>query len=121
MMHLANVRPGGRYLAVDDASGMVVSAILERMGGKKVSIIVYIASHHCIAGEGRLLTICDVDSPPAYPVMTNMNFKKDVFISVLLSLNWATVQEDYTPSKPDQHAPLLTYEVAVQLWHQLSL
>jgi tRNA (adenine-N(1)-)-methyltransferase non-catalytic subunit len=33
MMNLANIRPGGRYLAVDDASGVVVSAILERMGG----------------------------------------------------------------------------------------
>ncbi|KIM88856.1 hypothetical protein PILCRDRAFT_813845 [Piloderma croceum F 1598] len=80
MMNIANIRPGGRYLAVDDASGMVVSAILERMGG-----------------EGRLLTICDVDSPPAYPVMTNMNFKKHIFASALSSLNWATVQEDYTP------------------------
>jgi len=51
------------------------------------------------AGEGRLLTICDVDSPPAYPVMTNMNFKKHIFASVLSSLNWATVQEDYTPGE----------------------
>jgi len=49
------------------------------------------------AGEGRLLTICDVDSPPAYPVMTQMNFKKHIFPSTLSSLNWATVQEDYIP------------------------
>lgn len=34
MVNMANIRPGGRYLAVDDASGMVVSAILERLGGK---------------------------------------------------------------------------------------
>ena len=39
MMNMANIRPGGRYLVVDDASGMVVSAMLERMGGKKCSII----------------------------------------------------------------------------------
>jgi hypothetical protein len=55
--------------------------------------------HYSFAGEGRLLTICDVDSPPAYPVMTHMNFKKDIFASVLSSMNWATVQENYTPGR----------------------
>ena len=100
---MANIRPGGRYLAVDDASGMVVSAILERMGGKKNPIIDFCCVSRTILGEGRLLTICDVDSPPAYPVMTNMNFNKDIFASALSSLNWATVQEDYTPGKLDRH------------------
>lgn len=33
MLNLANIRQGGRYIAVDDASGLLVSAILERMGG----------------------------------------------------------------------------------------
>jgi tRNA (adenine58-N1)-methyltransferase non-catalytic subunit len=33
MMNLANIHPGGRYLAVDDASGLVVAAILDKMGG----------------------------------------------------------------------------------------
>ena len=33
MLLLANVQPGGRYLVVDDASGMVVSGVLERLGG----------------------------------------------------------------------------------------
>jgi tRNA (adenine-N(1)-)-methyltransferase non-catalytic subunit len=102
MMNMANIRPGGRYLAVDDASGMVVSAVLERMGGKNCSrtcFFFFAASHLGNAGEGRLLTICDVDSPPAYPVMTNMNFKKHIFASALSSLNWATVQEDYTPGR----------------------
>ncbi|KAI1793101.1 Gcd10p-domain-containing protein [Ganoderma leucocontextum] len=79
MLNLANIRPGGRYLAVDDASGVVVSAVLDRLGGK-----------------GRLITICDVDSPPAYPVMTQMNFRKEV-TNIMSSLNWATADEDYTP------------------------
>lgn len=35
MLAMANVLPGGRYLAVDDASGLVAAAILERMGGTK--------------------------------------------------------------------------------------
>lgn len=33
MLNLANVRPGGRYLVVDDASGLLISAVLERVGG----------------------------------------------------------------------------------------
>ncbi|KZT08696.1 Gcd10p-domain-containing protein [Laetiporus sulphureus 93-53] len=79
MLNMANIRPGGRYLAVDDASGVIVAGVLERMGG-----------------IGRLITICDVDSPPAYPVMVHMNFKKEV-VQVMSSLNWATADEDYTP------------------------
>lgn len=56
-----------------------------------------------LVGEGRLLTICDVDSPPAYPVMTHMNFKKDVIVLALSSLNWATAQEGYTPGKQNNN------------------
>lgn len=33
MLNLANIRPGGKYLAVDDASGVIVAGILERLGG----------------------------------------------------------------------------------------
>lgn len=33
MLSMAGVRPGGRYLAVEEASGLVVSAILDRLGG----------------------------------------------------------------------------------------
>ncbi|EED85187.1 hypothetical protein POSPLDRAFT_134856, partial [Postia placenta Mad-698-R] len=77
MLNLANIRPGGRYLAVDDASGVVVAGILERLGG-----------------NGRLLTICDVDSPPAYPVTVHMNFRKE-YADKLSSLNWATADEEY--------------------------
>jgi len=88
MLNLANIRPGGRYLAVDDASGMVVAGILERMGG-----------------EGRLLTICDTDSPPAYPVVANMNFKPHITAGILVSLNWATSEEDYTPIIPPSNVP----------------
>jgi tRNA (adenine-N(1)-)-methyltransferase non-catalytic subunit len=50
-------------------------------------------------GEGRLITICDTDSPPPYPVMANMNFKPSIVSGVLASLNWATSEEDYTPRK----------------------
>ncbi|KAH9923664.1 Gcd10p-domain-containing protein [Fomitopsis serialis] len=87
MLNLANIRPGGKYLAVDDASGIVVAGIVERLGG-----------------QGRLITICDVDSPPAYPAMVHMNFSKEVN-QVLASLNWATADEEYTPIIPPSEPP----------------
>ena len=34
LLNLASIRPGGRYLAVDDASGIVVTGILQRLGGQ---------------------------------------------------------------------------------------
>ncbi|KAJ7293039.1 Gcd10p family-domain-containing protein [Mycena rebaudengoi] len=88
ILNMANIRPGGRYLAVDDASGLIVSGILERMGG-----------------SGRLITICHTDSPPAYPVMVNMNFKNEMVTPVLSSLNWATAQPNYTPLGPPVDLP----------------
>lgn len=51
-----------------------------------------------VSGNGRLITICDVDSPPAYPVMTQMNFPKELTANVLSSLNWGTADEEHTPS-----------------------
>ncbi|KAF8445648.1 Gcd10p-domain-containing protein [Boletus edulis BED1] len=80
MLNLASVRPGGRYIVVDDASGLLVSSILDRIG--------------C---EGRIISINDADSPPAYPALTLLNYEKETLTSVLSTLNWATAQEDYTP------------------------
>ncbi|KIJ66228.1 hypothetical protein HYDPIDRAFT_174382 [Hydnomerulius pinastri MD-312] len=88
MLNLANVRPGGRYIVVDDASGLVVSAVLDRIG--------------C---EGRIISINDADSPPAYPVLALMNYEKEILSQVLSSLNWATAQEDYTPIMPPLDPP----------------
>ena len=33
MLNLVSVRPGGRYLVVDEASGVLVAGVLERLGG----------------------------------------------------------------------------------------
>lgn len=33
MLSMGNVHPGGKYLVVDDASGIVVTAVIERLGG----------------------------------------------------------------------------------------
>ncbi|EAU92549.2 eukaryotic translation initiation factor 3 62 kDa subunit [Coprinopsis cinerea okayama7 len=87
ILNLANVRPGGRYLVVDDASGLIAAGVLTRLGG-----------------EGRLLAICDTESPPAFPVFTQMNFDQNV-TKPLASLNWATSQKDYTPIVPPSELP----------------
>ncbi|GJE89581.1 Gcd10p-domain-containing protein [Phanerochaete sordida] len=87
ILNLASIRPGGRYLCVDDASGIVVTGILQRL-----------------AGEGRLITICDIESPPAYPCMVQMNFPKE-HTAVISSLNWATADEDYTPIVASSEPP----------------
>ena len=39
MLNMANIRPGGKYLAVDEASGIVVAGILERLGGTHYPIM----------------------------------------------------------------------------------
>ncbi|KAJ2914755.1 hypothetical protein MD484_g5651, partial [Candolleomyces efflorescens] len=82
MLNLANIHPGGNYLLVDDASGLVAAGILERLGG-----------------EGRLLAICDTESPPAFPVLQQMNFEPQI-TKALTSLNWATAQESHNPLVP---------------------
>ncbi|KAL4070689.1 Gcd10p family-domain-containing protein [Scleroderma citrinum] len=83
MLNLANVRPGGRYIIVDEASGLIVAAVLDRLGG-----------------ECRIISINDSDSPPAYPVLNLMNYDRKSLASVLATLNWATAQEDHTPVFP---------------------
>ncbi|KAK7063971.1 Adenine(58)-N(1)-methyltransferase non-catalytic subunit TRM6 [Favolaschia claudopus] len=100
ILNMANIRPGGRYLAVDDASGLLVSGILERMGGKAIGIILFQLTHSSfLVGSGRLITIGNSDSPPAYPVMVNMNFTAET-VAPLSSLNWATADQSHTPLVP---------------------
>ncbi|KZT43855.1 Gcd10p-domain-containing protein [Sistotremastrum suecicum HHB10207 ss-3] len=80
MMTLANVHPGGRYLVADDVSGLLIACMLERLGG-----------------EGRVMNICDVESPPVYHIVSYMNFEPQMVDNVLVSLNWATADEMHEP------------------------
>ncbi|KDQ15589.1 hypothetical protein BOTBODRAFT_624451 [Botryobasidium botryosum FD-172 SS1] len=84
ILNLANIRPGGRYLVVDDASGLLVAGILERLGG-----------------AGKLLAIADVECPPAFHVLGGMNFSPESTSSVLSSITWASADESYTPILPN--------------------
>jgi tRNA (adenine-N(1)-)-methyltransferase non-catalytic subunit len=78
LLNLANIRPGGRYLVVDDTGGLVTAAIADRMG--------------C---EGRILLFNDADSPPAWGVLNVMNFGERE-LSFIKWLNWMEAEEDYS-------------------------
>lgn len=81
LLNSVSVRPGARMLVVDDVSGLLVAAVLERLGG-----------------SGRCIAITDVDGPSAFPVVAHMNFEPEVQSSTILStINWAAADEDYTP------------------------
>jgi tRNA (adenine-N(1)-)-methyltransferase non-catalytic subunit len=97
LLHLGDVHPGGRYLVVDDVSGLLVSAVLDRLNGQSLSSSPFISADLGV-GDGRLLSIGDVDGTPSYPVITQMNFSSDV-LAVHANLNWATADPDYVPGR----------------------
>lgn len=73
----ADVRPGGRYLVVDDTGGLVTAAIAERMG--------------C---TGRIMVFTDADSPPAWGVLNTMNFSEQE-LACIKWLNWMEAEPGY--------------------------
>ena len=109
MLSLASVRPGGRYLVVDEASGVLVAGVLDRLGGKQ-----FLTSSGgsdglgICAGSGKVVNICDIESAPMYPVVQSMNFDQDMIKRTLISLNWAMVQEDYIPGMVSSQPHLVT-------------
>lgn len=70
MMSLANIRPGGTYLVVDDLNGVIVAAMLERMGG-----------------EG-LIVVAHDDEHPKLDGLKFMNLSEDFITSHVRSINW---------------------------------
>ena len=81
LLNLSNVRPGGKYMIVDDTGGLVTAAVLDRMG--------------C---QGRLLTFVDSDSPPAWGVLDVMNFST-AQLECVKTLSWLEADEDYVKRK----------------------
>ncbi|ODQ66461.1 hypothetical protein NADFUDRAFT_82274, partial [Nadsonia fulvescens var. elongata DSM 6958] len=45
LMSLANVRPGGKYLVIDDTCGLVTSAIMERTAGEGMIVVAHENEH----------------------------------------------------------------------------
>lgn len=54
------------------------------------------------------MNICDIESAPMYPVVQSMNFDQDMVKRTLISLNWAMVQDDYTPGMFSHRRPVVT-------------
>lgn len=78
MLVQSNIRPGGRYLVIDETGGLVPAAIIERMGA-----------------EGQLLLLTELDGPPAFGILNTMNFGEREMACVKW-LNWMEAEEDYT-------------------------
>jgi len=80
MMTLANVRPGARYIVVDDAGGLVIAAVMERLGG-----------------QGKVMAISDSSQAAAYPCLAAMNFPRHQIDTFINTLNWAHTEENWAP------------------------
>ncbi|OCF43283.1 tRNA (adenine-N(1)-)-methyltransferase non-catalytic subunit TRM6 [Kwoniella heveanensis CBS 569] len=82
LLNMANIRPGSRYLVVDDTGGLVTASIIERMGA-----------------EGRVLLFTDSDSPPAWGILQTMNLSERE-LECVKWLNWMEADEDYQRPPP---------------------
>lgn len=87
LINLANIRPGGRYLVVDDTGGLVTAALLDRM-----------------ACEGKIITFTDSDSPPAWGVLDTMNFSAQQ-LECVKALSWMEADEDYVKRQCIERCP----------------
>lgn len=83
MLSFSNIAPGGRYIVVDGANGLLTAACIERMGG-----------------QGRLLAIHDNEAQPEFEVLHSMNLPSRTITDVLRVLHWAQVDPSF------EHAPL---------------
>lgn len=99
MLTLANVHPHGRYLVVDDGGGIVVSGVIERLGGQWTTYQVSFVPHmqYQRLGTGRILAIGDSESPPVYHIMSQMNYPSSYIDNVFCSINWAYTDESWVP------------------------
>ncbi|KAH9824250.1 Gcd10p family-domain-containing protein [Melampsora americana] len=78
MLNLANVRPGWKGIVIDDIGGLLVGAVIERLGG-----------------SGSILVINDADSPPDLHFLSLLNFSTHS-INSIKSLNWAQIESDWS-------------------------
>ncbi|KAF9515041.1 hypothetical protein BS47DRAFT_1372154 [Hydnum rufescens UP504] len=82
ILSYGNVQSSSRVLVVDDSGGLIIAAVLERLGGK-----------------GRVVAISDCAQAPAYPCVSAMNFSPKLLEPLVTSLNWAQIEEDWEPGK----------------------
>ncbi|MCO5566171.1 hypothetical protein L7F22_019847 [Adiantum nelumboides] len=80
ILSLSGVAPGKKYIVIDGIGGLLIGAMLERMGG-----------------EGRILLINDSDSPPPLDLMAQFDLPIQFVDPVLRTINWANTESDWQP------------------------
>jgi len=88
------VQSSSRVLVVDDSGGLIIAAVLERLGGK-----------------GRVVAISDCAQAPAYPCVSALNFSLKLLEPLVTSLNWAQTEEDWEPVHDYSETPQITTSV----------
>ncbi|KAL4399141.1 tRNA (adenine(58)-N(1))-methyltransferase non-catalytic subunit Trm6 [Malassezia pachydermatis] len=78
-LSFSNIQAGGKYLVVDNIGGLLVGAVLERMGG-----------------SGSVHLIHDADSPPALELMPHYNLTESHVQGVLRTMHWAATESRWT-------------------------
>lgn len=70
MMSMADIRPGGTYLVADDVSGIIVAALMERMGGEGCIVCLHENEH------------------PNLDALKYMNCSQELISSMVKTINW---------------------------------
>lgn len=97
MLSLANIRPGGRYLVVDDMSGILVAALLERMGGDGVIVVAHDSEH------------------PNLDCLKYMNLSEEYIDEHVKSINWL---DFFEPEQADEFTEKTPEELKSMRSHQ---
>jgi len=84
MLSLSNVRPGWKGIVVDDIGGLLVAAVLIRMGGR-----------------GTIFVINNADSPPDLHLLELFNLPEEM-LAPMKSLNWAQTEADWTTDEIEE-------------------
>ncbi|ANB13779.1 Gcd10p [Sugiyamaella lignohabitans] len=90
MLSLANVRPGGTYLVVDDISGLLVGAMMERMGGEGLIVVAHDNEHPNLDG------------------LRYMNYSQGLIAKMIKTVNWL---EFFEPSEIEPFEEKTTEEL----------
>jgi tRNA (adenine-N(1)-)-methyltransferase non-catalytic subunit len=70
IMSMADIQPGGTYLVVDDVSGVLVGALMERMGGEGLIVCLHEHEH------------------PNLDALRYMNYSEKLINTMVKSINW---------------------------------
>ncbi|EFP74480.2 uncharacterized protein PGTG_00436 [Puccinia graminis f. sp. tritici CRL 75-36-700-3] len=84
MLSLSNVRPGWKGIVIDEIGGLLVAAVLIRMGG-----------------QGTIFVINNADSPPDLHLLELFNLSPST-MKPLKSLNWAQIEADWTTNEIEE-------------------